>query len=140
MRRVTNGRSSSIRSPPTTSSAPRRSSSAPDLPMPGEWLTKSEVNHLYYDTVAGDIVFQTEASVGHHPAGVARLISARARSLGKRHVRVLEIGANDAEFARAVLLELRTLREARETSLERIDYVAVELARGSLERAAAREE
>jgi hypothetical protein len=108
--------------------------------MRGEWLTKSEVNRLYYDTVGGDIVFETEASAGRHPSGVARLISARARALGKRHVHVLEIGANDAGFARAVLLELRTMREAHETQLERLDYVAVELARGSLERAAAREE
>ena len=44
--------------------------------MAGEWLTKTEVNHLYYDTVAGDIVFQTEASVGHHPAAAARLVAA----------------------------------------------------------------
>jgi hypothetical protein len=54
-------------------------------------------------------------------------------------VRVLEIGANDAEFARELLRELRVLGEAQ-GSLDRIDYVAVDLARASLERAAAREE
>jgi hypothetical protein len=104
------------------------------------WLGKSEVNSLYYDTVAGDIVFQTEASVGHHPAAVARLVAARARTLGLKTVRILEVGANDAQFARALLREVRVLHEAGETGLERIDYLAVELARDSLERAAAQEE
>ena len=105
-----------------------------------DWLTKSEVNALYYNTVAGDIVFRTEASVGHHPAAVARLVAARARGVGLRTVRILEVGANDARFAREVLRELRVLHEEGETELERIDYVAVDLARDSLERAATQEE
>ena len=104
------------------------------------WLTKSEVNALYYNTVAGDIVFRTEASVGHHPAAAARLVAARARGVGLRTVRILEVGANDARFARELLRELRVLYEEGETELERIDYVAVDLARDSLERAATQEE
>lgn len=104
------------------------------------WLSKSEVNALYYDTVAGDIVFQTEASVGHHPAAAARLVAARARALRLRSARILELGANDARFARALLRELRVLHEAGETELERVDYVAVELAHDALERAARHEE
>jgi hypothetical protein len=104
------------------------------------WLSKSEVNTLYYDTVAGDIVFQTEASVGHHPAAAARLVAARARALGLGTVRIVELGANDARFARALLCELRMLHETGQTGLERIDYLAVELARDALERAAREEE
>src|SRR4029077_11399227 len=76
------------------------------------WLTKSEVNALYYNTVAGDIVFRTEAWVGHHPAAAARLVAARARGVGLRTVRILEVGANDARFARELLRELRVRHEA----------------------------
>src|SRR5262249_7264072 len=53
---------------------------------------------------------------------------------------ILELGANDAQFARALLRELRVLHEAGMTALERVDYLAVELARASLERAARQEE
>jgi hypothetical protein len=102
----------------------------------GPWLSKSEVNELYYRTVGGEILFETEASVGYHPSGAARLIAAHAASQGRRQARILEIGANNCSFARAVLYELRRL----EPLLERIDYLAVDLSRTALEAAAAWEE
>ncbi len=108
--------------------------------MPGEWLTKGEVNARYYDTVAGEIVFATEASLGWHPQALARLIAARARSAGLRRIRILELGANNCEFARAAITELRRLTDEEEAELDRIDYVAVEFARGSLEAVADWEE
>src|SRR5579872_4238701 len=99
------------------------------------WLTKSEVNSLYYNTVGGEIVFVTEARAGFHPGAVANLISHHSATLGKREIRVLEIGANDCAFARGLLNRLRRLVDAEVSALERIDYLAVEYARGSLEAA-----
>ncbi len=107
---------------------------------PGEWLTKSEVNARYYNTVAGDIVFATEASLGGHPQAVAKLIAARARAAGLGRIRILEIGANNCAFARAAIMELRRLDAVGAAALERIDYLAVEYARDSLEAVAAWEE
>ncbi len=107
---------------------------------PDEWLTKSEVNARYYNTVAGDIVFATEASLGGHPQAVAKLIAARARGAGLRRIRILEIGANNCAFARAAIMELRRLDAVGAAALERIDYLAVEYARDSLEAVAAWEE
>jgi hypothetical protein len=101
--------------------------------MPGEWLTKGEVNAHYYETVAGEILFATEASLGWHPQAVAKAIAARAEALGLRRIRVLELGANDCEFARAAITELRRLYDEGEAKLERIDYIAVDYARASLE-------
>ncbi|HEX4520228.1 MAG TPA: hypothetical protein VH063_11670 [Gaiellaceae bacterium] len=108
--------------------------------MPGEWLTKGEVNAHYYNTVAGEIVFATEASLGWHPQALAKVMVARARDTGTRRIRVLELGANDCAFARAAITELRRLCGEGESELERVDYVAVEYARASLEAVAAWEE
>jgi SAM-dependent MidA family methyltransferase len=108
--------------------------------MPGEWLTKGEVNARYYDTAAGEIVFATEASLGWHPQALAKLIAARARGAGLRRIRILELGANNCEFARAAITELRRLSDEGEAGLDRIDYLAVELARASLEAVAEWEE
>jgi hypothetical protein len=99
----------------------------------GAWLTKSQVNALYYNTVAGEISFVTEASVGSHPGSVARLIAHHALSLGRTHIRVLEIGANDCGFARELIRDLRKRRQSGEAGLDRVDYLAVEYARPSLE-------
>jgi hypothetical protein len=107
----------------------------PLLMTDGAWLTKSEVNSLYYNTVGGEIVFVTEARAGLHPGAVANLVSHHAATLGKRKIRVLEIGANDCAFARALLYRLRRLVDAGASGLERIDYLAVEYARASLEAA-----
>ena len=106
----------------------------------GAWLTKSEVNSLYYNTVGGEIVFVTEARAGFHPGAVANLVSHHSATLGKRAIRVLEIGANDCAFARVLLNRLRRLIDAGASGLERIDYLAVEYARASLEAAADAEE
>ena len=106
----------------------------------GAWLTKSEVNSLYYNTVGGEIVFVTEARAGFHPGAVANLVSHHTAALEKRQIRVLEIGANDCAFARALLNRLCRLVDAGAFALERIDYLAVEYARPSLEAAADSEE
>ncbi len=100
------------------------------------WLTKSEVNALYYNAVGGEIVFATEAQAGLHTKAVAKLITLHAQTRGKRAIRILEIGANNAAFARSLLGELRLLAAITAGSaLDRIDYLAVEYARSSLEAA-----
>jgi hypothetical protein len=104
------------------------------------WLTKSEVNSLYYNAVGGEIGFATEGQATLHAAAAARLIARHARSLHKTEIRVLELGANNCVFARSVLQELRLLAAGGESALVRIDYLAVEYARSSLEAAASWEE
>lgn len=104
------------------------------------WLTKTEVNAHYYNTVAGEIGFGTEAQAGLHAKAAARLIALQAGVLGKRRIRILEIAANNCAFARALLEELRQVIAEDYAELERIDYVAVEYARPSLEGAATWEE
>ena len=106
----------------------------------GGWLGKAEVNAHYYGTVAGEIAFVTEASAGRHAAAVARLIALHAKTTGKRHVRVLELAANNCAFQRLLVQELRVLVQEGVAELDRVDYVAVEYARGSLEAAADWEE
>jgi len=105
-----------------------------------DWLDKSQVNARYYAAVAGDIAFETEASLGYHPGTVARLLLAHAASLGKENVRILEIGASSCLFARALLGELRLLGATAWPELVRLDYLAVDLSRSALERAVAWEE
>lgn len=100
------------------------------------WLTKAEVNALYYRSVAGEIVFGTEAQSNMHSAAVARLVAFQARRLGKREIRILEIGANDGAFARALRGELAALASTGESQLQRVDYLAVEFARSALDIAA----
>lgn len=102
----------------------------------GAWLTKSEVNSLYYNTVAGEIAFSTDARWGGHPLAVANLVVQQSAVLGKRQIRILEIGANDCIFAHALVSELRRLGADGVSELDRVDYLAVEFARGSLEAAA----
>jgi SAM-dependent methyltransferase len=104
------------------------------------WLSKGEVNSLFYNEVAGEIVFATEGRWGYHPGAVANLIVHQAAALGKRSVRVLEIGANNCAFAGDLLEELRERARDGISKLERVDYLAVEFARNSLEAAIARVE
>jgi SAM-dependent MidA family methyltransferase len=104
------------------------------------WLDKSEVNARYYAAVAGDIAFETEASLGYHPGTVARILLAHAARVGKEDVRILEIGASSCLFARALLGELRMLGATDWPELRRLDYLAVDLSRSSLERAVLWEE
>jgi hypothetical protein len=110
------------------------------MPVLGPWLTKSAVNAFYYNTVAGEIAFGTEAQGRVHARAVAKLIAGHAESLGKRRIRILEIAANNCAFARSLLEELVNLVDDGAAALDRIDYVAVEYARGSLEAAAAWEQ
>jgi hypothetical protein len=105
-----------------------------------DWLDKSEVNARYYAAVAGDIAFETEASLGFHPGAVARLVLSHAASLGRPNLRILEIGASNGLFARALLAELRMLGATDWPELERIDYLAVDLSRSALESAVLWEE
>ena len=101
------------------------------------WLTKAEVNALYYGSVGGEIEFATEAQASLYAPAVASLVTLQARRLGRRRLRVLELGANTGLFARQFFRELRALAPLVGDGLERIDYVAVEYARRSLESAVA---
>jgi hypothetical protein len=96
-------------------------------------LTKSQVNERFYDTVGGQIVFETEAQGYLHPYAVAKLLAAQARERGARELKLLELGANNCAFATSLLKLLTTLAIHGEVALERVDYFAVELARRSLE-------
>jgi hypothetical protein len=96
-------------------------------------LTKAQVNERFYDTVGGEIVFETEAQGYLHPYAVAKLLAAQARARGTRELKLLELGANNCAFATSLLKLLTALTIHGEVALERIDYFAVELARRSLE-------
>ena len=96
-------------------------------------LTKAEVNERFYDTVAGEIVFETEAQGYLHPLAVAKLLAAAARERDARELKLLELGANNCAFAVSLLKLLTSLTLHGEIDLARIDYFAVDLARGSLE-------
>jgi hypothetical protein len=96
-------------------------------------LTKSQVNERFYETVGGEIVFETEAQGYLHPYAVAKLVAAQAREHGVRELKLVELGANNCAFATSLLKLLTTLAIHGEVALERIDYFAVELARRSLE-------
>jgi hypothetical protein len=96
-------------------------------------LTKSQVNERFYDTVGGEIVFETEAQGYLHPYAVAKLLAAHVRERGTRDLKLLELGANNCAFATSLLKLLTTMAIHGELELERIDYFAVELARRSLE-------
>jgi hypothetical protein len=98
-------------------------------------LTKSEVNAHYYNTVGGAIVFGTEAQSNVHPLAVARLLAAQARSMGKRQLRIMEIGAASCAFATGLLTLLEDLTAEGETNLDQVDYFAVEYAESALETA-----
>lgn len=108
--------------------------------MDDSWLSKDEVNSLYYDTVGGQIAFATEAAGGTHSTATARLVASIADALGRRQIRVLEIGANSCGFARKFLLELVAARAAGNSRLQRVDYLAVEYSRAALVDAAEWEE
>lgn len=96
-------------------------------------LTKSQVNERFYDTVGGEIVFETEAQGFLHPLAVGKLIAAQARRLGSHTLKLLELGANNCAFATSLLKIMSSLTAYGEVDLARIDYFAVELARRSLE-------
>jgi len=103
-------------------------------------LTKSQVNERFYDTVGGEIVFETEAQGYLHPYAVAKLLAAQARERGRHELKLLELGANNCAFATSLLKLLTTLTIHGEIALDRIDYFAVDLARRSLEAFLASEE
>ena len=96
-------------------------------------LSKAEVNERFYNTVGGEIVFETEAQGFLHPLAVAKLFAAQARATGKRELKLLELGANNCAFAVSLLKLLTTLTVHGEVELDRIDYFAVEFARRPLE-------
>jgi hypothetical protein len=96
-------------------------------------LTKAQVNERFYNTVGGEIVFETEAQGFLHPYAVAKLVAAKARDWGTRSLKLLELGANNSAFATSLLKLLTALTVYGDVDLARIDYFAVELARRSLE-------
>jgi hypothetical protein len=96
-------------------------------------LTKGEVNERFYETVGGEILFETEAQGFLHPLAVAKLLAAQARERGATELKVLELGSNNCAFAVSLLKLLTTLTVHGEVELERVEYFAVELARRSLD-------
>lgn len=98
-------------------------------------LTKGEVNERFYNTVGGEILFETEAQSYLHPLAVARLIAAYSNASGKRDLKILEIGANNCVFATSLLKLLTQLRVHNEAMVSKVEYFAVEYARRSLETA-----
>lgn len=96
-------------------------------------LTKTEANEQFYNAVGGRIEFATEGQGYLHPYAVAKLIAAHAREDGRREIKLLELGANDCAFAISVLKLLAAFVAQGEAELDRVDYFAVEYARGSLE-------
>jgi putative S-adenosyl-L-methionine-dependent methyltransferase len=103
-------------------------------------LTKAEVNERFYNTVGGEILFETEAQSFNHPLAVARLIAAYANASGRRELKILEIGANDCVFATSLLKLITQLRVHGEATVSKVEYFAVEYARRSLEAALGRYE
>jgi hypothetical protein len=98
-------------------------------------LTKAEVNSRFYNTVGGEVLFETEAQSYLHPLAVARLVAAYANGSGKRDLKILEIGANNCVFATSLLKLLTQLRVHNETTVSKVEYFAVEYARRSLQAA-----
>jgi hypothetical protein len=98
-------------------------------------LTKAEVNSRFYNTVGGEILFETEAQSYLHPLAVARLVAAYANASGKRDLKILEIGANNCVFATSLLKLLTQLRVHNEAIVSKVEYFAVEYARRSLQAA-----
>ena len=98
-------------------------------------LTKAQVNERFYDAVAGEVIFRTEAQSYLHPYAVARLVAAQSRARGKPRIKILELAANDCTFATSLLKLLTAFTAKGEAELEQIDYFAVDLARTSLETA-----
>ena len=98
-------------------------------------LTKAEVNSRFYNTVGGEILFETEAQSYLHPLAVARLVAAYANASGKRDLKILEIGANNCVFATSLLKLLTQLRVHNEAMVSKVEYFAVEYARRSLQAA-----
>jgi hypothetical protein len=96
-------------------------------------LTKSQVNERFYDTVGGEVVFETEAQGFLHPLAVAKLVAAQARRFHTRTLKLLELGANNCTFATSLLKIMTSLTVYGEVDLSSIDYFAVDLARRSLE-------
>jgi hypothetical protein len=95
-------------------------------------LSKAQINAQYYDAVGGHVVFGTEAQSNVYPLVVAKLVAAHARSLGKREIRVLEIGASSCDFAGSLLALIEGLVEDEEADLGKVDYFAADLSETAL--------
>jgi SAM-dependent MidA family methyltransferase len=106
--------------------------------VPIAWLDKAEVNASYYNAVGGAVYFGTEAMTSMYLDAVARLVARHAAGRGIDRIRVIEVGANDCAFATGFLERLEELVAEGWVGLERIDYLAVDFSRGSLEAALAK--
>jgi SAM-dependent MidA family methyltransferase len=95
-------------------------------------LGKKELNERFYGAVDPEAAFVTEVQVGFHQVAAARLVARHAAELGKRRIRVLELGASACLFAIAFLDVLSRLALMGDASLDAVDYTAVELSRGAL--------
>ena len=77
----------------------------------------------------------TEVQVGFHQVAAARLVARHAASLGKRKLRILELGASACLFAIAFVEVVSRLALLGDASVEALDYTAVEYSRVALEAA-----
>ncbi len=89
-------------------------------------LGKKELNERFYSAVDPEAAFETEVQIGFHQVAAGRLVAAHAATLERREFRVLELGASTCLFALAFLDVLGRLALGGETSLEQVDYTAVE--------------
>jgi hypothetical protein len=96
-------------------------------------LTKKELNERFYNAVDPEAAFVTEVQVGFHQAAVGRLVARRAAGLGKRRLKILELGASTCLFALAFLDVLAQLVLLGEANLAGVDYTAVEYSWNALE-------
>ena len=98
-------------------------------------LGKKELNERFYSAVDPEAAFVTEVQVGFHQVAAARLVARQAATLGKRKLRVLELGASACLFAIAFVEVVSRLVLLGDASVEAIDYTAVEYSRAALEAA-----
>jgi len=101
--------------------------------MSRAFLTKRDVNERFYGTVDPEAAFVTEVQVGFHQVAVGRLVARHAAGLGRRRLRILELGASTCLFALAFLQVLGELVGLGEASLDMVDYTAVDYSLGALE-------
>ena len=98
-------------------------------------LGKKELNERFYSAVDPEAAFVTEVQVGFHQVAAARLVARHAASLGKRKLRILELGASACLFAIAFVEVFSRLALLGDASVEALDYTAVEYSRVALEAA-----
>jgi hypothetical protein len=98
-------------------------------------LGKKDLNERFYSAMDPEAAFVTEVQVGFHQVAAGRLVARHAAILGKRKLRILELGASACLFAIAFVEVVSQLALLGEASVETLDYTAVEYSRVALEAA-----